>query len=214
MALQSFSKNYRRKSWGFREFVTVCGKKSVKDGLCYKKAPFVRWGRQRCNPNAPTRGLDRHAGRGHLARRIRGPPSDRRAHPYVLLSETLAGLQAQLPTGLTRAVRQPADPPEVVEVWFPVDALDPGRPGTICLPCQATPCRPVRCFLLDSLSRFWVRTLGLIELFCACEIASLSPFQLSLHIIAQTIGLACNEGLTREPRSGSRRISANLEPTA
>ena len=28
----SFSKNYRRKSWGFREFVTVCGKKSVKDG--------------------------------------------------------------------------------------------------------------------------------------------------------------------------------------
>ena len=39
--------------------------------------------------------------------------------PYVLLADTLAGLQAQLPTGLTRTDRQPADPPEVLEVWFP-----------------------------------------------------------------------------------------------
>jgi hypothetical protein len=39
--------------------------------------------------------------------------------PYVMLADTLAGLQAQLPTGLTRTDRQPADPPEVVEVWFP-----------------------------------------------------------------------------------------------
>jgi hypothetical protein len=34
-------------------------------------------------------------------------------------THTLAGLQAQLPTGLTRTDRQPADPPEVIEVWFP-----------------------------------------------------------------------------------------------
>jgi hypothetical protein len=39
--------------------------------------------------------------------------------PYVMLADTLAGLQAQLPTGLTRTDRQPADPPEIVEVWFP-----------------------------------------------------------------------------------------------
>jgi hypothetical protein len=38
--------------------------------------------------------------------------------PYVLLADTLAGLQTQLPTGLTRTDRQPADPLEVVEVWF------------------------------------------------------------------------------------------------
>ena len=44
---------------------------------------------------------------------------------YVLLSDTLTGLQAQLPAGLTRTDRQPADPPEVVEVRFPDDAPDP-----------------------------------------------------------------------------------------
>jgi hypothetical protein len=38
-----------------------------------------------------------------------------------MLADTLAGLHAQLPTGLARADRQPADPPEVVEVWFPAD---------------------------------------------------------------------------------------------
>jgi hypothetical protein len=32
---------------------------------------------------------------------------------------TLAELEAQLPPGLECVVRQPADPPEVVEVWFP-----------------------------------------------------------------------------------------------
>jgi hypothetical protein len=40
---------------------------------------------------------------------------------YVLLADTLAGLETQLPIGLVRADRQPADPPEVVEVWFPTD---------------------------------------------------------------------------------------------
>jgi hypothetical protein len=38
--------------------------------------------------------------------------------PYVLLADTLAGLQAQLPTDLVRSDRQPADPPKVVEIWF------------------------------------------------------------------------------------------------
>jgi hypothetical protein len=39
--------------------------------------------------------------------------------PYVLLSHTLPELHAQLPPGLERSERQPSDPPEVVEVWFP-----------------------------------------------------------------------------------------------
>jgi hypothetical protein len=38
---------------------------------------------------------------------------------YVMLADSLVGLQAQFPFGLTRVDRQPADPPEVVEVWFP-----------------------------------------------------------------------------------------------
>jgi len=39
--------------------------------------------------------------------------------PYVLVADTLAEVHARLPAGLTRAGRQPADPPEVVEIWFP-----------------------------------------------------------------------------------------------
>ena len=39
--------------------------------------------------------------------------------PYVLLAENLAALHAQLPEGLQRFERQPTDPPDVVEVWFP-----------------------------------------------------------------------------------------------
>ena len=35
--------------------------------------------------------------------------------PYVLVADTLAEIHAQL----ARAGRQPADPPEVVEIWFP-----------------------------------------------------------------------------------------------
>ena len=38
--------------------------------------------------------------------------------PYVLVADTLAELHAQLPPYLARAGRQPADPPEVVEIWF------------------------------------------------------------------------------------------------
>jgi hypothetical protein len=37
--------------------------------------------------------------------------------PYVLVGETLAEVQAQLPPGLVRYGRQAVDPPEVVELW-------------------------------------------------------------------------------------------------
>jgi hypothetical protein len=42
----------------------------------------------------------------------------KRLSPYVLLADTLAGAQEQLPPGLVRSGRVPADPPEVVEIWF------------------------------------------------------------------------------------------------
>jgi len=39
--------------------------------------------------------------------------------PYLLIADTLADLHAQLPLSATvRMDRAPADPPEVVEVWF------------------------------------------------------------------------------------------------
>ncbi len=37
---------------------------------------------------------------------------------YVLIADTLAELHTMLPPGLKRTKRQPADPPEIVEVWF------------------------------------------------------------------------------------------------
>ena len=37
---------------------------------------------------------------------------------YVLVADTLAELQEMLPPDLERLLRQPADPPEVVEMWF------------------------------------------------------------------------------------------------
>jgi hypothetical protein len=40
------------------------------------------------------------------------------ALPYVLVGDTLAAVQEQLPVGLKRLARQPADPPEVVEIWL------------------------------------------------------------------------------------------------
>jgi hypothetical protein len=40
------------------------------------------------------------------------------ASPYLLLADTLAGVQEMLPHGLTRSERMPGDPPEVVEIWF------------------------------------------------------------------------------------------------
>jgi hypothetical protein len=59
---------------------------------------------------------------------------------YVLLSDTLAGLQAQLPPGLVRSERQPAEPPEVVEIWF-ADAAS-GAPRSMDGPEWH---RPMRC---------------------------------------------------------------------
>jgi hypothetical protein len=38
--------------------------------------------------------------------------------PYLLLADTLAGIQEMLPLGLTRSDRMPTDPPEVLEIWF------------------------------------------------------------------------------------------------
>ena len=38
--------------------------------------------------------------------------------PYVLVADTLAEIRAALPHGLVRTERQPAEPPEVVEIWF------------------------------------------------------------------------------------------------
>ena len=37
---------------------------------------------------------------------------------YVMKADTLAELQAMLPPGLVRSRRQPADPADVVEIWF------------------------------------------------------------------------------------------------
>ena len=41
-----------------------------------------------------------------------------RPSPYVLIGDTLAAIQEQLPPGLVRTDRQPVAPPEVVEIWF------------------------------------------------------------------------------------------------
>ena len=38
--------------------------------------------------------------------------------PYLMLADTLAGIQEMLPPGLVRSERMPGDPPEVVEIWF------------------------------------------------------------------------------------------------
>jgi hypothetical protein len=43
------------------------------------------------------------------------------ATPCVV-ADTLAGLHEQLPPGLTRTGRQPADSPAIVEVWFPSES--------------------------------------------------------------------------------------------
>ena len=44
--------------------------------------------------------------------------SGRAPSPYLMLADTLAGVQEMLPPGLVRSDRMPADPPEVVEIWF------------------------------------------------------------------------------------------------
>lgn len=37
---------------------------------------------------------------------------------YVLVADSLADLRAQLPPNLNRLKRQPADPPNLVELWI------------------------------------------------------------------------------------------------
>src|SRR4051812_39525365 len=44
--------------------------------------------------------------------------SGQTAWPYLLLADTLAGIQAMLPPGLVRSERMPVDPPDVMEIWF------------------------------------------------------------------------------------------------
>ncbi|HXE18657.1 MAG TPA: hypothetical protein VN629_03530 [Castellaniella sp.] len=49
-----------------------------------------------------------------VAHLVIGTPSS-----YVFVADTLAEIHAMLPSGLVRSDRQPADPPEVLEAWFP-----------------------------------------------------------------------------------------------
>jgi len=44
--------------------------------------------------------------------------SGQAAWPYLLLADTLAGIQAMLPPRLVRSERMPVDPPDVMEIWF------------------------------------------------------------------------------------------------
>ena len=50
-----------------------------------------------------------------------------RPPPYVLMAESWAEIQALLPPGLVRAECQPADLPEVVEIWFRHSQHGPSR---------------------------------------------------------------------------------------
>ena len=67
--------------------------------------PLVGWVVMRDPPEHPDR---------VVARLVTEAPT-----PYVLLADTLAEIHARLPPYLVRSERQPADPPEVVEIWFP-----------------------------------------------------------------------------------------------
>src|SRR5690242_4180040 len=51
----------------------------------------------------------------YAARLVTGSPAP---SPYLLLADTLAGIQEMLPPGLVRSERMPSDPPEVAEIWF------------------------------------------------------------------------------------------------
>ena len=48
-----------------------------------------------------------------IARLLTGTPS-----PYVLEANTVAEIRAMLPPLLTRSGPMPADPLEVIEIWF------------------------------------------------------------------------------------------------
>lgn len=49
-----------------------------------------------------------------IARLSAGTPT-----PYLLVADTLAEFHAALPAGLVRSDRQLADPPGMLEIWFP-----------------------------------------------------------------------------------------------
>jgi hypothetical protein len=55
---------------------------------------------------------------GRYAARLATSDAAPSPSPYLLLADTLAGIQEQLPPGLVRSGRMPVDPPEVVEIWF------------------------------------------------------------------------------------------------
>lgn len=57
-------------------------------------------------------GNGRHQGK-LVARLVTSSPSI-----YLLVAETLGELRAMLPPGLNRSERQPADPPDVIEMWW------------------------------------------------------------------------------------------------
>ena len=69
-------------------------------------------------PGLSCGGLGHDAGRAWYPDQVIGRLATKRLSPYVLLVDTLAGVQEQLPPRLVRAERQPADPPEVMEIWF------------------------------------------------------------------------------------------------
>jgi len=48
-----------------------------------------------------------------VARLITASPSE-----YVLVADSLPELRDQIPPGLARSQRQPADPPNLVELWL------------------------------------------------------------------------------------------------
>lgn len=47
--------------------------------------------------------------------------------PYVLQADTLEELRAQLPAGLTHSGPQPADPSDLVEIWFLTSRVEAGQ---------------------------------------------------------------------------------------
>jgi hypothetical protein len=66
--------------------------------------PLVGWVVMNGPPNHPGK---------FIARLVIGIPSG-----YLLVADTLAGVQQQLPPRLVRSDRQPSHPPELVEIWL------------------------------------------------------------------------------------------------
>jgi hypothetical protein len=69
-----------------------------------RRHPLVGWVIMHDPPDYPDQ---------FIARMMTDVPSS-----YVLIADTLAGVQEQLPPGLERINRRPIHPPEVVEIWL------------------------------------------------------------------------------------------------